>query len=436
MNKIITEQSDWDELLDMISDRVLTPVLGKEMYQFSDKGELHSIDSHVSKLLFEQNKITGQEATSLTQAVDFLEYEKNQKTMEVIRKLKSIMKEMSTADFPLLNEFLKIKDLGYFVNTAVYNHVLEEKIEKSRDKKVESINFSLRDGPVKDSVDPEKIIEPFVFNVFGSLLNTIDPALTEEDMLEYIGFFKEKISGATNIVNALKNKNLLFLGCEFPEWMMRFSLRLLSSEPMHEWGNSRSIYIINNKSEYRENLYKAMKNYNIITYEGNTYEFIQELTKRWKQKNPNAEKNKIVFLSYTRADTEAVENIKKGIEQIGNITCWYDKRELEPGDDWREKIVVNIRKADLFIPLISVNSLEHQDGYVQKEWSQGVNEWVFRNHDKKDGKYLIPVVIDDSRLYSEKITSFFDSKINITKVVQGNPDTEFLNDIKKILNLE
>ena len=120
---------------------------------------------------------------------------------------------------------------------------------------------------------------------------------------------------------------------------------------------------------------------------------------------------------------------------MGNITCWYDKRELEPGDDWREKIVVNIRKADLFMPLISMNSLEHEDGYVQKEWMQGINEWIFRNADKQAGKYLVPVVIDDSKLYNDNIAKHFDSKINIAKVPQGNPDQEFLNDIKKILNL-
>lgn len=32
MNKNLSEQSDWDELLDFISDRQLTPVIGKEMY--------------------------------------------------------------------------------------------------------------------------------------------------------------------------------------------------------------------------------------------------------------------------------------------------------------------------------------------------------------------------------------------------------------------
>ena len=204
---------------------------------------------------------------------------------------------------------------------------------------------------------------------------------------------------------------------------------------MHEWGTKRTVIVINDPSDLRQHQNDFLKNYDVITYEGSTADFVHELNMQWNKRNPGDGKTKSIFLSYTRADMQAVENLKKSIEQIGNISCWYDNRELEPGDDWREKIVVNIRKADLFMPLISQNSLEHEDGYVQKEWMQGTNEWIFRNADKKAGKYLVPVVIDDSKLYSDKITKHFDSKINIAKVPEGNPDQQFINDIKKILNL-
>ena len=40
MNKKLSEQSDWNELLDFITDRQLTPILGKELYKFKDGGTL------------------------------------------------------------------------------------------------------------------------------------------------------------------------------------------------------------------------------------------------------------------------------------------------------------------------------------------------------------------------------------------------------------
>lgn len=433
MNKIISDQYDWDELLDFIAEKKLTPVLGKEMYTYREGDQLIPLDNYLSKKLFELQKITDRHPSSLTEAVNYLEIEKKVKTMDILRKLKSIVKDIDF-DLPVLSEFLGIKELNFFINTAVYNNVLEKKIFESRRQKPNAASFSINE-PFSDCPDIEKLSEPFVFNVFGSLLNNVDPALSEEDMLEYTGYFKEKMSGATNIVSALKNKNLLFLGCTFPDWMVRFALRLLSNEPLHEWGSKRTIIVVNDPSDLRQEQNDFLKNYDVITYEGSTAEFVHELNSQWKQRNPGDGKIKSIFLSYTRADMQAVENMKKGIEQLGNITCWYDKRELEPGDDWREKIVVNIRKADLFMPLISQNSLEHEDGYVQKEWMQGTNEWIFRNADKKADKYLVPVVIDESKLYSDKISKHFDSKINIAKVPLGNPGQEFLDDIKKILNL-
>lgn len=433
MNRVISEQYDWDELVDYINDKTLTPVIGKEVYQFDNNGQMIPIDRYLSAKLLELYKITEIEAHSLIQAVNYLEFEKKQKTMDIIRRLKSIVKEV-TFDFPYLKEFLSITDLRYFINTAVYNNVLENNILKSHQQTPSSVNFSINE-PFKDSSDPDSLKEPFVFNVFGSLTQTVDPALSEDDLLEFAGFFREKMSNANNIVNSLRNKNLLILGCSFPEWMARFALRLLTNEPMQEWGSKRTIIIVNDKTEFRDKQFEILRNYDVVTYEGNTGEFIKELAAQWKQRNPNSAKPKTVFLSYTRADTEAVENIKRAIESIGNISCWFDKRELKPGDDWREKIVVNIRSADLFIPLLSDNSLNHEDGYVQEEWSQGVNEWIFRNHAKKEGKFLIPVVIDDSQLYNEKIRKHFDSKINIAKVPAGNPDEEFLKEIRIMLNL-
>ena len=114
----------------------------------------------------------------------------------------------------MLTEFLGIRDLNYFINTAVYNNVLESNLAAVRNQDATSINFSINE-PFSDSDDLERLQAPFVFNVFGSLLNTVDPALSEDDMLEYTGHFKEKMKNASNIINALKNKNLLFLGLFF-----------------------------------------------------------------------------------------------------------------------------------------------------------------------------------------------------------------------------
>ncbi|MEO6722229.1 MAG: toll/interleukin-1 receptor domain-containing protein [Ferruginibacter sp.] len=432
MNKTLSEQGDWDELMEFIAEKKLTPIIGKEMYKYEEAGSLSPIDNYLCSQLLMAYKASDYPASTLTDAVDFLTNQKMIKPMDIIRKLKSIVKEIDF-EFPLLTELLGVTELDYFINTAIYNNVLEKKIYQTRKEPATSINFSINE-PFTDCENLEKLTEPFVFNVFGSLLNTVDPALSEDDMLEYVSYFREKMSIATNIVNALKNKNLLIIGCSFPDWMNRFVLRLLSSEPMHDWGTRRTIILINDDSDFREKQNDALKHYDVVTYDGSTNDFIKELSNQWQQKNPNSAKKKSIFLSYTTKDKDAVETLKRTIEDIGNVTCWYDKREIVAGDDFKREIAKSIKSADLFIPLISSNSLMHKDGYVQQEWMTADNVNTFRKIDGNLEKYLMPIVIDDTNPYDLNVPKYF-SELSIGKVLNGNAGQEFLQQLKETLNL-
>lgn len=112
MNKILSEQSDWDELLDFIAEKQLTPVLGREIYKFRQNDILIPLDEYLSKQLLESNKITDLPTVGLTSAVSYLVNEKKMKAVDVTRKLKSMVKEISF-EFPILTEFLRITDLNY-----------------------------------------------------------------------------------------------------------------------------------------------------------------------------------------------------------------------------------------------------------------------------------------------------------------------------------
>jgi len=429
MNKVLSDQSDWDELLEFISEKQVTPIIGKEIYQFTEADALIPFDDYLSAQLLKSSNVSGV-SLQLNEAVSYLVNERRMKPMDVTRKLKALVKEVGF-EFPLLTSLLQITDLQYFINTSVYNNVLEQKLRDVRKVEPTSINFSINE-PFSDCEDLEKLKQPFVFNVFGSLLHTVDAALSEEDMLEYTGYFKEKMSGAANIINALRNHNLLFIGCAFPDWMVRFILRLLSNEPLHEWGVRRNIVVVNDKSPKRKEQFDFLRKYDAVTYDGNTADFVQELAERWSQKNPSALKSKKIFLSYTVNDKEAVETMKKALEGLQNVTCWYDNREIAPGDDFKTEIAKNIKSADLFIPLISANSLQHKDGYVQLEWLTADNVATFRRIDGNTAKYLMPVVIDDTNPYDASVPKYF-SELSIGKVPHGNPGSDFLNQVKETL---
>ncbi len=94
MNKILSEQSDWDELLESISEKNLTPVIGKEMYKFKQDDTFVPIDEYLSKQLLEINKVTDQPSLTLTEAVNYLENEKRIKPLDIKNKLKSLVKNI------------------------------------------------------------------------------------------------------------------------------------------------------------------------------------------------------------------------------------------------------------------------------------------------------------------------------------------------------
>jgi hypothetical protein len=432
MNKIFSDQFDWDELLQLIADKKLTPVIGKEMYCYKDGDTLKPLDYYLSQKILEKNNVTDFQITSLPETFNYLELKKKVETPDLIDALKPVVRGINF-ELPLLDEFLTISDLNCYINTTVYNNVLENKINDLRKQPITSRNFSIQSN-IDDFPVLDKMNTPHVFNVFGSLLQTTDVALSEEDLLEYASSFNIKMTAAPNILGALRDNSLLFLGCSFADWMIRFAMRLLSNQPLHQWG-SRKVIVINDPGEKRDHDYEFLKNYRVITYEGSTKDFVYEFARQWKMKNP---RKKSIFLSYTRADTIAVENLKRGIEQISNVDCWYDKEKLEAGDVWENKIKDSIRNADLFIPIISANSLDHDDGYVLKEWLFGSYEWRAREKDNEEEKFLVPVVIDDSSSYGEKIQKRFDkhiTELNITKIPEGKPNEIFLNQIKKMLDL-
>ena len=53
MNKILSDQSDWDELLEAISEKQITPIIGKELYKFTEADALTPFDEYLSKQLLQ-----------------------------------------------------------------------------------------------------------------------------------------------------------------------------------------------------------------------------------------------------------------------------------------------------------------------------------------------------------------------------------------------
>jgi hypothetical protein len=432
---------DWEYLLQSISERKVVPIIGNELYQ-SESGNLEDyiIDQLWTKLVKTGKKPHPASPASIIKAVEILKNDYGYETYSIIRELKGIISNANKT-FPVFQDLLSVQDINFYVNTTIYG--LLEKAILNRGN-ITSIDFSIS-SKIYDCESIDNLQQPVVFNVFGSLFGSIDPAITEEEMLEYTASFTTKMSvSAINILDALKNKTLLFIGCTQPEWMIRFLLRVISNERIHDWQQRKSkIIIINNDTRYHETHYHFLNTHKAVTYIGNNRQFIRELTSRWNLFKP--QKPKVIFISYNNRDLSKVENFcRKIMDRMNNIICKYDQTEIHSGDDFAESIIDNLAKADIVIPIISKNSCSDNDDapsaepgyketYVHREWEWIYNMNIMRKRQrKKECRFIMPVAIDDVPRDHHYIQKFF-PRINVEIVLNAEPGDDFLNRLSESL---
>jgi formylglycine-generating enzyme required for sulfatase activity len=74
---------------------------------------------------------------------------------------------------------------------------------------------------------------------------------------------------------------------------------------------------------------------------------------------------KRVFLSYSRKDLVFVERFAEDLQKAG-YSVWYDLSGLEGGDRWAREIQAGIRTSDIFVVVISPDSVKSE--WVEREF--------------------------------------------------------------------
>ena len=100
-----------------------------------------------------------------------------------------------------------------------------------------------------------------------------------------------------------------------------------------------------------------------------------------------------IFLAHASEDKPEVEKIYKRLENKG-YKPWMDKKDLLPGQNWREETPKAIKQSQIFIALFSQISVSKQ-GYMQKELRLALNHYA----QMPPGKiFLIPLKLDDCEI--------------------------------------
>ncbi len=137
-----------------------------------------------------------------------------------------------------------------------------------------------------------------------------------------------------------------------------------------------------------------------------------------------------VFLSYASEDVAAAERIAKALRTAG-IEVWFDQSALRGGDVWDQTIRKQIKTCSLFIPVISRNTHDRDEGYFRFEWKLAVD----RSHLMTASKaFLLPVVIDTTSDDEENVPDRF-RDVQWTRLPGGNTPPEFVERVVSLLSL-
>jgi TolB-like protein len=135
-----------------------------------------------------------------------------------------------------------------------------------------------------------------------------------------------------------------------------------------------------------------------------------------------------VFLSYASQDAQAAETICKALRAAG-IEVWFDQSELRGGDVWDRSIRRQIKNCALFIPVISRNTHDRDEGYFRLEWKLALDRLDLMSASRA---FLLPVVIDETRDDDEQVPDRF-RDVQWTRLPRGETSPAFVERVQRLL---
>ncbi len=315
-----------------------------------------------------------------------------------------------------LEELAKITDFEFYITTAI-DDILEGAIRTERDctdDELEIINYSLQ------KKSPKQITPKItVFKLMGNIYYPEHTAFDEEKMLEHLISIASKQNEdhpqIKRFIENVKDKTFLFIGCDFPGWLMRFFMRISTNRRLIQ--ASPVDYVLKNSGkephELESFLAHCEKEFITVTGDSNTdsaINFVDELYQKWKimtSEKETIQDKDTVFLSYHGEDVRYAENIKEKLE-AADIPVWLDKSDLPDGEH-EEKIRGTIaNKCKVFVPFISENILKNPKLYARRvEWSMANSMYMAKKYTGQWQQFhLIPCITDDTNRNDNRIPEF------------------------------
>lgn len=350
--------------------------------------------------------------TTTGEAVAAFLRERGQDEVErLYRVINDIIVQLDPEPGDALRNLAAIDDFHLFVSTTP-DRLLAKAVNEVRFQGrpvTRELSFSPNQSTSEQSRNAQQAATTgtVVLNLFGQAASTPQYAIHEEDRLEWLhALLSDTASLPDWIAYPLKHQPMLFIGCEIPDWLGRFFLRMSSTTRLSQERNQ--FFFAGCSSSQVPSLSDFFATYCRKTLvqqlEMEPAAFVAELRTRWDEQiaarprvavdttSPSAPDAPTIFISYMREDADAARRVCDAITSLGG-DVWLDERRITPGDAWEQEVLTRIRRTvRLFVPIISANTERAEEGYVFREWVEAAE----RSRSIPRRRFIVPVVIDEN----------------------------------------
>lgn len=288
--------------------------------------------------------------------------------------------------------------------------------------------------------------EVYLLYLFGKSRPAPVFAIHDEDILEYAhNVIARENYVPAQFLNELRQRNLLLIGCNFPEWLSRFFLRATSASRLLE----RREWLI---EELRpdESLTCFLNIYSKDTQilsEIPPVEFVAELHRRWSAEHggptPTASvtaaevvpRGTMFFISYSRiTDLPRAERVYQALLGLGVTEgeVWFDRHTIEPGQSFRSEILAGIQSCRYFLPLLSEATNAREEAFVFTEWQEANERNMSMNRE-----FLFPTVLDTDvspeRYTAKPVLDGGWARLDFCHAPDGVPDQRMTDKLTKLV---
>jgi TIR domain/SIR2-like domain len=447
----------WDNLLQLIDEGQVIPVVGRDLLIVSDADGSKLLYPYLAEKLAialevsPENLPDGEELNEV--ACRFISAGNRVEDIYPALKAVACRAETSLQIPEPLRRLAEIPPLRFFVTTT-FDSFLSRALNQVRfsgNAKARVFAHSpteLQDLPkdLKCCHDLTNADPPVVYQIMGKLSATPAYAVTQEDVVEYFHSLQSETHRPQRLFDELNRQNLLILGCRFGGWLTRFLMRMSNGQRLSMGGKSDYVADIGVSSD--DNLVLFLRNFSSATKvyrSGGVLDFVNELHQRWTDLHPSPIPGEIelsfrpnvqssaevgaVFLSYASEDRVSAEKIKNALEAAG-IDVFFDRDDLEVGNDWEAKLRRSINQSSLFVAVISRWTSAPGHRFFRKEWNLAVDEAQTTSF-SDDAAFLLPVVIDDTLANEADVPPKFRT-IQWQSLPSGQPTPEFVSRVQQL----